>query len=471
VVSPNASEAAPTRAGKPIPKNPIVETTAWLEEERAAEPERAGGRDLQRRDGRRDQGRDRQAERGRQRRQQPPGRPARGEERHAQEAGDAGRDRDRHDQGRGRWRQPALTLEEGDREAEERLVEQAEQPVDDGQQQDPPVAHDREDGAGRPRDRRPRARERLRRDPGGVAEHQPGAEDEGGPPAEAARRGGGERERTEQIADRAVGVQPAERRRGVVAVQIDQRDLAAVREGVAGRAPDERGREQERQRRREAEGERAERVGERAQPGEETAVDEVGRGGEAVADQATGGQPGQNETGVGVAEAELGPGRLERAGGEEREPLVGQADEEQRREQRVRCPRRDRQQPARQPRPTAGVSAVAGSSHGQMVAPRRRDNRRRPRAATPRALASKGVPTSADGTRAPVAAVPPGRGRNAFLGRAGGPVRSRDRRAAAGAERRGRRGGEAAAPGRDAARRYGPWARARAGRERRRRDA
>jgi hypothetical protein len=102
-----------------------------------------------------------------------------------------------------------------------------------------------------------------------------------------------------------------------------------VGEGVAGRAPDERGDQEHPERVADREREQAQGVDQPTADREPSAVDEVRRGREAVAEQPPGRQRGQNQADLGVGKADLGPDGLERAGRKEREPLVGEPDEEQ----------------------------------------------------------------------------------------------------------------------------------------------
>ena len=154
--------------------------------------------------------------------------------------------RARREHDRQAWPIAGDPVEIGDQERQQRLVQQGEEPHDHRHQQHPAIG---DEGQQIERWRSVvwplmRRGEALRRQPEAVDQHQAAAGQEDAPPSEPKSRRQGQGEWRQQIPQGRPGVHPADHPGQVIARQVHQRHLAAMDEGVAGRAPDEGGGEQ-----------------------------------------------------------------------------------------------------------------------------------------------------------------------------------------------------------------------------------
>ena len=230
-------------------------------------------------------------------------------------------------------------LQVGDGEAEERLVQSVGEQRDQTELPHLPVAEAGPHVApgGRRLLRRRRWRQRLEGQHHGVDEQDDGTDEEGRPVPPADGRGQRQQEWAEEVAhlggDRA---RCQHRDQVVVPGEVDERHLTRREERVGRDTEQERARGQDPEAVPKAPAGHADRVAERAEGGLGPAAHPICRYRADPAGQATDGHEHEQDRELLVGQAEVEPERLERPGGEEREPLVEQADGDEGRHHR-RC--------------------------------------------------------------------------------------------------------------------------------------
>ena len=259
-------------------------------------------------------------------------------------------------------RLPALDLEEGDGEPEERLVERVEEERDQRQQPHSPIAEARADVGHRGGrfGRGLRTREVLSGQRGCVREGHDRGDDERDPPGPPQCRRPGQEQRPDEVADLGAEVAGSEDPHQVVAGQVDEGDLAGSQHGVRRDAQQQRPHGQHPPVLPQAPAGQAEPVAERAERGQDPPAHPVGGDAGQPSHEPAHPHHGEQDGHLPVGQVELGPQRLDGAGREEGEPLVEQPDGDERCDQRQRGASEQLELP---PARTATRSVVGESRH------------------------------------------------------------------------------------------------------------